>query len=416
MRVSRSIRLSVAAAVLAVGLAVLGLREYLFSDYDVEARPAFDALTGGDLAEFLALLPAYAGGMLLRAPFALAADAAGGGQLAVYRAVAIPGIVALAVLAVVLARRLPGRAAWVALLLVVANPLALNALEIGHPEELLGAALCVAAVLAALADRPLLAGLLLGVAVGNKAWAVLAVGPVLLALRAGRTQAMLIAGGILAVLTAPILFASGEAARPAPVTGAIFQPWQIWWFLGDHGTEIVGTFGSEKPGYRAAPAWLSPIPRPLIVLAAVPLTLAAARVRNRQPHDALLLLALLLLVRCWLDPWNTAYYALPGILALLAWEVTRGRMPWCALAMTTLTWVTLTLVPSWVVPDLQAVAYLAWALPATGVMAYRLYRPAAAQSAASRAGAHLARLLPTLAPHLGASGVTPPGSAPSAGR
>jgi uncharacterized membrane protein len=66
--------------------------------------------------------------------------------------------------------------------LVAGNPLMLQALSIGHPEELLGAALCVGAVLAALHKRPWLAAVLLGLAVGNKAWAVLAIGPVLLAL------------------------------------------------------------------------------------------------------------------------------------------------------------------------------------------------------------------------------------------
>jgi hypothetical protein len=67
---------------------------------------------------------------------------------------AAPCLLAGAVLAVVLwwrAREL-GRSratAWIALLLVAANPLTLCALEIGHPEELLGAVLCVAAALTA---------------------------------------------------------------------------------------------------------------------------------------------------------------------------------------------------------------------------------------------------------------------------
>ena len=46
-------------------------------------------------------------------------------------------------------RRRAPLARGVALALCVANPLTLNALEIGHPEELLGGALCVAAVLLA---------------------------------------------------------------------------------------------------------------------------------------------------------------------------------------------------------------------------------------------------------------------------
>ena len=38
-------------------------------------------------------------------------------------------------------------------------------------------------------------------------------------------------------------------------------------------------------------------------------------------QDALALLTLLLLLRCLLDTWDTSYYPLPFILALLAWEV-----------------------------------------------------------------------------------------------
>ena len=47
---------------------------------------------------------------------------------------------------------------------------------------------------------------------------------------------------------------------------------------------------------------------------ALPLSLLAWRRRS----DPLLLLALLFVLRCVLDPWNTAYYALPAIIALVA--------------------------------------------------------------------------------------------------
>lgn len=416
MRARRTLLFSGLAGLLAAALAALGLREFLFTDYDIEARPAFDALVGGDLLGFLERLPAYAGGMILRAPFAVAADLAGGGQIAVYRAVAVPGIVALAVIAVLLARRLPGWAAWVTLAAVLANPLALSALQIGHPEELMGAALCVGAVWAGLANRPILAGVLLGLAVGNKAWGVLAIGPVLLALRDRRIWALLIAGAIATALTLPVLLAAGQAMRPAGITGATFQPWQAWWFLGHHGAEVTGTFGNVKEGYRTAPAWVSPFPRPLIILLAVPLTLAAARARGRRPEDALLLLSLLLLIRCWLDPWNIAYYAIPAVVALVAWEVVRGRAPWGALAVTALTWTTSVLLQPVASPDLQAALYLAWVLPATALLALRLLWPTTAQAQATRMGARLVVLLPNLARHVGAAEVTGRGSDPSAAR
>ena len=92
----------------------------------------------------------------MRAPFALAADGLGGGTLAVFRAVAVPCLLAGAALGVVLAAGLLARGAGRGTVAIVvglcaANPITLRALEIGHPEELLGAALCAGAVLAACA-------------------------------------------------------------------------------------------------------------------------------------------------------------------------------------------------------------------------------------------------------------------------
>src|SRR4029077_684801 len=64
-----------------------------------------------------------------------------------------------------------------------AAPAVLQAVFYGHPEEPLGAALCIGAILCARDGRPRLAGGLLGAAVVNKPWGVLAAGPVLLCAR-----------------------------------------------------------------------------------------------------------------------------------------------------------------------------------------------------------------------------------------
>lgn len=60
----------------------------------------------------------------------------------------------------------------------------------------------------------------------------------------------------------------------------------------------------------------------------VPLTGLFARLRRHRRgearDDVLLLLALLLALRCLLDPWDISYYALPFLLALLTWEVSRS--------------------------------------------------------------------------------------------
>src|SRR6185437_10601251 len=58
-------------------LAWLGLYGFAWNDYDNEARPAFDALVGGHLEQFLRLAPAYGGSLVERAPFALLAHRLG---------------------------------------------------------------------------------------------------------------------------------------------------------------------------------------------------------------------------------------------------------------------------------------------------------------------------------------------------
>jgi hypothetical protein len=374
------------AGIASATMAWLGLYGFAWTDYDNEARPAFDALVHGHVQGFLQLAPAYGGSLVERAPFALLPGLWGGGQLAVYRMVALPCLLAAAALGMWLVaqmraagRPMPWRA--VVLGVCVVNPLTLRALELGHPEELLGGTLCVAAVLLAARDRPLWAGLALGLAIANKEWALLAVGPVLLALPSRRTLCMLSAGAAAAIILAPLALvgssgfvASTRGAAAPPST--IFQPWQAFWFFGHHGAVVRGLFGTIKPGYRTAPAWAGIISHPLIVAVAAPLTALLWR-RERRQSDALLLLALLLLLRCVLDTWDAVYYPLPFVLALVAWESLgdQRRPPILALASTVLASISFQWLPMHVSADAQAVFFLAWSLPLAGVLGLWLYAP-----------------------------------------
>lgn len=381
-------------AALAVGL--IGLLTPAFTDYEVEAEPSFSALRAGDLDTFFRLLPSYGGSLVLRAPFVLLGDLWGGGALTAFRMAAVPALAAGVALGLVLFRTMRGGGAWLVLLLAAANPITVRALEVGHPEELLGAVLCVAAVLAALRERPALAGVLLGLAVANKAWAVLAIGPVLLALGAGRWRATGVAAVVAALILAPIALLAGRTGAPQGITGAIFHPQQVWWFFGAHG-EAVQSFSGLRPGYRVAPDWLNGISHPLIVLLAVPLSAVWWRGRHDR-RDALGLLVLLMLLRCVLDPWDSVYYALPFLLALLAWDaLDRQRVPWATLTATLLVWVSFELAPQILAPDGQAVAYLGWAVPACALVALRLFAPARAAALRDAARTHGERWLPTLA-------------------
>jgi hypothetical protein len=390
-----------AASMAAIGSAViawLGLYGFAWNDYDNEVRPAIDALQAGHVERFLALLPAYGGSIIERAPFALLANLWGGGALAAYRMLALPCLLLVAALGLWLVRvaRANGRPRLdraVVLGLCVANPITLRALELGHPEELFGGALCVFAIVLATRARALGAGLLLGLAIANKEWALLALGPVLLALPPGRRLRCLgVAALIVAAVLAPLMLANsggfiattrGVAAPPS----GIFQPWQLWWFLGHHGTLVHGLYGAPKPGYRIGPAWTSLLSHPLILAfgALLPATLWVAGRRRLGEGDALLALALLLLARCVLDAWDTVYYPLPFLLALLAWEATRARArpPLLSLTCTVAVWLSFEWLPKHVSPDAQAAFFLAWSLPLAGTLALRLRRATRATSAAS---------------------------------
>jgi hypothetical protein len=390
----------VAPSLLAVALAIAygwsQLTDYGWTDYELFNEGPLRALVHGHLAAFFHTAPVEGPSLLLRSPFAFAAWLWGGGDMAVYRLVAVPALVAGVVLAVTLwsmrDRRLPGaRGGLLVVVLVAGNPITLKALGIGHPEELLGAALCVGAVLAALDKRPWLAAVLLGLALGNKAWAVLAVGPVLLALDRRRWSVLALASGIAALLVAPFLIA--ETTRGtilgAGATYDMFQPWQIWWPLGHHADAIAGYFGVAKDGYRLAPGWIGHVTHPLIALLVIPASLLWRRRRGPAAAsvDVLLLLALLLLARCVLDAANNSYYHLPFLIALVGWEaLARRRPPLLSLGASALVWLTVVELPQRVSPDAQCAVYLAWALPALALMADAVYRgPYAISRSASTA-------------------------------
>jgi glycosyl transferase family 87 len=371
---------SLFAAAIAVAYGWAELTGYLWTDYELANEGPLRALVHGHLGSFFHTAPIEGPSLLLRTPFALMSWLWGGSDMAIYRMVAVPGLLAGAVLAVTLwelrRRRFP-QARWSLLVvgLVAGNPLILRALDIGHPEEMLGAVLCVGAVLAAVYKRPWVAAILLGLALTNKAWAVLAVGPVLLALDRRRWSVLALGSGIAGILVAPFLI--GEASRGAVIsaggTDGVFQPWQVWWPLGDPGHVIHGFFGLAKPGYRLAPSWIGQVTHPLIVFLVVPATLLWRRRHGSKPAstDVLLLLALVFLARCVLDAANNSYYHLPFLIALASWEaLERERPPVASVVAASLVWLTVVKLPDHISPDAQCAAYLAWALPALALLTY----------------------------------------------
>ena len=90
----------------------------------------------------------------------------------------------------------------------------------------------------------------------------------------------------------------------------------------------------------------------------------------------MLLLAFLFALRCALDTWDTVYYPLPFIFALLAWETLhRRRPPVLALAASVVVWLVFIVAPEHLSADAQAALFAAVALPTLVGLAAALYAP-----------------------------------------
>jgi hypothetical protein len=303
----------------------------------------------------------------------------------VFRAGAFECVLALGALGLVLAAGMRrrgasrlGRAAVIGLLVLA--PLITGAVLFGHPEEALGAALCVGSVLLAGERRPALAGLALGLAVVNKPWGAIAAVPALLA--APREDRVRL-GACAAALAAPWFAASALVAPHAfsRVLGAVWpvaHPVDIWWPLA---TPTVAPGGMHE---WFAPGFLGSHGRELVVLIPVAATLALApfgevaseraseRTGERAGERCLALLALAFLFRCLVDPSDHFYYHLPFLVALAAYESRTRSAPVLALLATGLLWLVFHTVSGVASLEIQFLAYMAVALPLAAALVAEL--------------------------------------------
>jgi len=360
-------------------------------DYFVDGGPSIDALARGDWQAFFdqhALMGSVS--LMLRAPFVL--PVFDGSLQAVYFAGVIPCFAAVVALAVALRRRMialgrPALAVTVVGVVALLNPGVIRSIHWGHPEELLGGALCVGAILASLRGRWLVGGALLGLAIGTKQWAAIAVIPALLASADLRRAAGLLAVAtvVAAAFTLPSILASPaefvSVHKQVAVAGGPVGPPNVWWPFSTPRDPVERAAGAR--GFAdELPNWLSSLTHPMIVLAGVPLGLLFwRRRRSLAREDVLGLFALLMLLRCVLDPWNNDYYHLPFLLALLAWEaLARDGWP----RVTVLAGAALALTFPASIDSMSAMTadsarycftYLAWALPLTAWLSASLFAP-----------------------------------------
>jgi hypothetical protein len=366
------------ALLLVAATALLTLANSATGDYAVELRPSVDLLLAGHVSAFLTAAPVYGPSVFPRIPFMFAADAAGAGWVGVYLAGALACMFTVTALAYVLDGRLGAlqrpRAIRVAVVLTcLLAPVLTRAAPMGHPEDVLAGGLCALALLAALSGHSGWAGVALGGAIASKPWAVIAVLPALLAADGGRIRLLLFAAATTGAAELPFfLFGSpsraGGTVSTLTSTPHYFHPTQLFWPLRDAIVDPV----SGVTGYRG-PVVIERLSHPVIVLLGIPLSaLFALRLhRGRvQRHDALALLALLLFARSLLDPWNSIYYVLPAILALVSWEaLARNALPIGAMALSGLTYLSFVALSGRVGADVQAASYLAWAVPAIVLLA-----------------------------------------------
>jgi glycosyl transferase family 87 len=396
---------------LAVGFAALVA--YTFStttlgDYGYQVAPAMNALLDGDLSEFFRLQPVYGGfSTLARLPFSALARLAGGGEQLVFQFGVLPCLMAtgLAGLGLLKTLRRYGQSALVQCMVgvfLLVNPVTLAAIKAGHPEELLAAALVLGAILAAIRSRPGWAAVLLGLALGTKQWTLLAIIPVLLACGPGhRLRTALIAGLLATALIVPMAVAdSGQFVtnnKMAQGGWGHASRLSVWWALGS--PERVGSEGSSAITVRTLSKRWTAFARPTVVVVALVLS-AAFWLRRRRlvPADTLGLLALLLLLRCLLDPMNNDYYHAPFMLFIIAWEGLRVRgLPVLSLLAAAALWAT-THSP-WMSPEalgeqfylVNNVLYLSCMLPLAAWLAWSLFgrrseSPSAPPAAAGASG------------------------------
>jgi alpha-1,6-mannosyltransferase len=347
--------------------------------------PAIDALSHGRLNDFFDLQP-FLGPVTIvaRAPVVAAVRSAGGDVTAQYRwgaLVCLLAAVALGIwLALIAARR--GLPFWVQGLIAVGavlNPVTFATLKWGHPEEVVTAAFAVAALICASRRRPLAAGILLGLAIGAKAWALIAIPALLLvlepaALRRGLAAVVITTG----VLMAPM--ALGSPTRFHEVTTEVGKlgsqlgtetPANLMWPVAtvkavnvpvhlDDGRDVRLVGRAAKLPVAVARA------ARLVVFAAALLFafLWWRRGGAARPESVLLLLALTLLVRGLFDPSNHSYYHAGPLLALLGYEtLTRRAFPFATAAFMALFELTNRIAGHFQSFEANNRIYLAWAVP-----------------------------------------------------
>lgn len=343
-----ALRFALPCAILGLAAAWMLLQVSSTGDWTQDSQPAIEALLHGHVGRYLsaeAMMGPFS--TAVQVPFAALRD----GGLDQYRWACVPGLLAVALLGLYLAaiarsRRVPLPGQLLIATLCLLNPLTFEALQNGHPEELLTAALAVGALATAGRGHAGRAALLLGLALASKQWAVMAFLPVLMVLPRRRVEVAVGAVAVAAVLMLPSVIAAPGSVlgvqQQAAATGDTVTPWSAWYPLSSSRAEVYEVGGERlEAEVEHAPPLVGGLSHPLIVLLAlaIPLAVAGRRGLSLAPADGFALLALIALLRCVLDPVDNLYYHAPLLLALIGWDAFESRrLPLRALTGVAVAW------------------------------------------------------------------------------
>jgi hypothetical protein len=206
----------------------------------------------------------------------------------------------------------------------------------------------------------------------TKQWAIFGVLPTAIVVGWRRIQRPLLIGAVVcAVIAIPLLIANPSTLLHAnfdqlDIKNEHVQPASIWWPF-THETFVPG-----RPGFHELTHFLRVGSRPLIVGVGLLLPLLfARRVRQDPWRRALPLLALVMLVRCFMDPVNNGYYHVPFLLALIAGDALAGFIAPTLVAVAALELTTR--IAQHGDPALLCAIYLGWVLPFAIYLAGRAY-------------------------------------------
>ncbi len=330
----------VLAAIAVAGAVVIALRAPWPWDYPRDAGPALTAIAHGNLAGFFAQQPAMGAlSLYLRAPFVAAAQNWGSGSyMALYRWGAIPCVTSVALAGLWLGRFArrhgSGRLGEVAIVAIcLLNPLVHDALQEGHPEDLLTGSLAIGALLAAADGRAVRTAVLAGCAIASKQWALVLLVPAVLILPRAHVRTVVLALSVAGGLTLPMVLGDPGAFRHAlifittPQSHMTVFNW-LFPFSPDAFVRVTDVNGATRVFTGARVLGIENLlSHPLIIGlgVAVPLGVWWRQGRRTAAREMFAVAGLVLLLRCVLDPESAPYYHLSILFVLLGLDALAGR-------------------------------------------------------------------------------------------